>query len=198
VHPDDVRDLLIEQVAELNRMLDDRSELGVKGMEHVDTDVFITIGVDHAAAAPVPLEVALELAGEKKLLVAGAGGQIVNQVLFNVPTAVPLLGEKTERDLLLRVGCDGFNGRPPLAELLRPEDRSLLPDAEWPRDPSGQGIVPAHPVYRRKFFCRPGFREFHVLDQHADQPWDRIREQSTLGWLLVPLLADLKTRWKLL
>jgi hypothetical protein len=56
-----------------------------------------------------------------------------------IPREVPLLGQKSERELLLRIGCDGFNGRPPLAELLRPENRTLLPDAEWPRDPSNQG-----------------------------------------------------------
>jgi len=139
----------------------------------------------------------LEIAGDKKLIVpAGPGRE--SQLLFGIPREVPLLGQKSERELLLRIGCDGFNGRPPLAELLRPEDRTLLPDAEWPRDPSNQGIVEAHPIYNRKFFCRPGFREFHVLDQHADHPWDAIREQRTIGWLVVTLLGELQTRWKLL
>ena len=196
MHPDDVLDLLAGQVAELERMLESRPELGVMGLERADTDILITIGVEHTAAAPVPLEVALAVAGEKKLVVPGVGGDVVT--LFNVPTLVPILGQQTKRDLLLRVGCDGFDGRPPLAELLRPVDRTPLPGPEWPRDPAGQGIVDGHPRYKRKFFCRPGFREFHEHDQHADQPWDAIREQSTLGWLLVPLLSDLMTRWKLL
>lgn len=196
MHPDEVLELLDEQVRDLERMLDDRPELGVTSVQRADTDVFITLTVSHASAAPVPLEVALAVAGEKKLVIPGPGGDVVR--LYNVPTAVPLLGETTERELLLRIGCDGFNGRPPLAELLQPSDRTPLPGDEWPRDPAGQGIVAAHPIYKRKFFCRPGFREFHEHDQHADQPWDAIREQSTLGWLAVPLLGDLKTRWKLL
>ena len=102
-----------------------------------------------------------------------------------------------ERELTLHLGCDGFDGRPPLAELLRPDDRTPLPDAEWPRDPLNQGIVPAHPKYKRKFFCRPGFREFHEHDQHSDRSWDSIREQTTIGWLVVTLLGDLQTRWML-
>jgi hypothetical protein len=197
VHPEDVRELVVEQVADLERLVADRPELGVKQIELEGTDVFVMVAVEHAASAIVPLNIALEIAGDKKLIVpAGPGRE--SQLLFGIPREVPLLGQKTQRELLLRIGCDGFNGHPPLAELLRPEDRTLLPDAEWPRDPSNQGIVEAHPIYKRKFFCRPGFREFHVLDQHADHPWDSIREQSTIGWLVVTLLGELKTRWKLL
>lgn len=196
MHPDDVRDLVTDQFDELEQMVGDRPELGVTSMERAETDVFITFRVAHAAAAEVPAEVALSIAGEKKLIIPGPGGDVVQ--LFNVPQAVPLLGQVTEREFLVRIGCDGFNGRPPLAELLRPGDRTPLPDDEWPRDPAGLGIVAGHPIYKRKFFCRPGFREFHEHDQHADQPWEAIREQSTLGWLVVPLLGDLKTRWKLL
>ena len=197
MHPDDVRELVVEQVAELERLVAERPELGVKGVELEGTDVFLTVAVEHTASAAVPANVAVEIAGQKKLIVPGGPGQ-ENQLLFDIPREVPLLGQKTERELLLRVGCDGFDGRPPLAELLRPEDRTLLPDAEWPRDPSNQGIVEAHPIYKRKFFCRPGFREFHVLDQHADHPWDASREQTTIGWLVVTLLGELQTRWKLL
>ena len=197
MHPEDVRELVVEQVADLERLVADRPELGVKQIELEGTDVFVMVAVEHAASATVPPNIALEIAGDKKLIVpAGPGRE--SQLLFGIPREVPLLGQKTQRELLLRIGCDGFNGQPPLAELLRPEDRTLLPDAEWPRDPSDQGIVEAHPIYKRKFFCRPGFREFHVLDQHADHPWDSIREQSTVGWLVVTLLGELKTRWKLL
>ena len=196
MHPDDVRELVAEQVAELKRLLADRPELGVKSVERDDTDVYISIAVEHAASTAVPANVAVEIAGAKKLIVPGAGGP--EMFLFGMPREVPLLGQKTERELLLRLRCDGFNGRAPLAELLRSDDRTLLPDAEWPRDPLNQGIVEAHPIYKRKFFCRPGFREFHILDQHADHPWDAIREQTTIGWLVVTLLGELQTRWKLL
>jgi len=197
VHPEDVRELVIEQVADLERLVADRPELGVQRIELEGTDIFVVVAVEHAASAAVPPNIAVEIAGQKKLIVPVGPGQ-ESQLLFGIPREVPLLGQKTQRELLLRIGCDGFNGRPPLAELLRPEDRTLLPDAEWPRDPSNQGIVEAHPIYKRKFFCRPGFREFHVLEQHADHPWDAIREQSTIGWLLVTLLGELQTRWKLL
>ena len=198
MHPEDVEELVAEQVAELERMVEERPELGVKRVEFESPDLFVTVVVEHAASAEVPPNVAIEIAGQKKLIVPGAPGQAENQLLFGIPREVPLLGQKSERELLLRIGCDGFDGRPPLAELLRPESRTLLPDAEWPRDPSNQGIVEAHPIYKRKFFCRPGFREFHVLDQHADHPWDAIREQRTIGWLVVTLLGELQTRWKLL
>lgn len=196
MHPDDVRELVAEQVADLERMLAERPELGVRGVEVDDTDVLVTIASQRTAAAEVPPQVALEIAGHKKLIIPGAGGQ-QNIHLFDIPREVPLLGQTTQGELLLRLGCDGYDGRPPLAELLRPEDRTPLPDAEWPRDPSNQGIVAAHPRYKRKFFCRPGFREFHEHDQHADRPWDAIREQTTLGWLVVTLLGDLQTRWNL-
>jgi hypothetical protein len=197
VHPEDVRELVAEQVADLERMLDERPELGVRHVELEDTDLFVTVAASHAASTEVPPELAVEIAGQKKLIIPGAAGQ-QSVHLLDIPREVPLLGQTSARELLLRLGCDGFNGRPPLAELLRPEGRTPLPDAEWPRDPSNQGIVAAHPKYKRKFFCRPGFREFHEHDQHADRPWDAIREQTTIGWLVVTLLGDLQTRWRLL
>lgn len=178
-------------------MIAERPELQVQHAELDDLDIFLTVSVATNASAPITPEVALSLAGEKRLIVpAGPGHETA--LLFGVPQSVPLLGQKTVRDVLLRVGCDGFNGRPPLAELLRPDDRSRLPDDEWPREPAGQGIVQAHPIYGRKFFCRPGLREFHVLDQHADNPWDAIRESSTIGWIVVSLLGELHTRWTML
>lgn len=191
MHPEDVRELVAEQFAELERMVDERPELRVKRAELANTDIFLTIAIETNPAEPLPAALALELA-PKKLFLPGPGGMQAH--VFDFPQAVPRLGQKTARDLVLRVGCDGFNGRPPLAELLA-EDRTPLPDTEWPREPSGQGIVQAHPIYNRKFFCRPGLREFHELDQHADRPWDAIREQSTIGWIVVSLLGELQTRW---
>ena len=111
--------------------------------------------------------------------------------------AVPDLGQLIERELLLRIRCDDFDGKPPLAELLRPADMTPLPDNEWPRDPSNRGIVPAHPKYARKFFCRPGFREFHEHPDHEDHPWDRIRAESSLAQHVIGLVYDLKSRWRL-
>lgn len=199
MHPEVVRELVREQFEELERLLSDRPELDVSGVELDDTDIFITLSVETTTAAPVPPELMLELAGNKKLLLPGQPGHAGQAIVFGQQVqAVPLLGQTATRDLLLRVGCDGYNGRPPCGQLMRSDDRTVpLPDEEWPREPAGQGIVQAHPVYKRKFFCRPGFREFHELDQHADTPWDGIRETRTLGWIVMPLLSDLQQRWKL-
>lgn len=197
MHPDDVRDLVADEFAGLERLVAERPELGVQALELQGLDIEITLSVETSAAAAVPPEVWINLGAGKTLLLPAAPGQA--QVVSNVPQTVPILGETTQREFVLRLGCDGYNGRPPLALLVRPDDRTTpLPDDEWPREPAGQGIVQAHPVYKRKFFCRPGLREFHELDQHADTPWDAIREASTLGWIVVSLLGDMQTRWKLL
>jgi hypothetical protein len=194
VHPEDVRELLVEQVAEFNRMLGDLPLLGVNTVEFVGTDLLITQTVAHTAVAVVPPELALQLSGSKTLLIAAPGG-VVQQVF--VPQNVPDLSQITSHELLLRVGCDDFDGQPPLAELLRPSDRTPLPGPEWPKDPSGRGIVDGHLLYKRKFFCRPGFREFHSHPEHEDRPWDAIRHQSSIGSLVIPLLNDLKNRWRM-
>jgi hypothetical protein len=196
MHPEDVQELLVEQVAELKRMLGDLSELDVNTVELVGTDILISQTVAHTAVTDVPPALALQLSGAKTLLIAAPGGGVVQQVV-SVPQKVPDLSRITSDELLLRVGCDDFDGQPPLAELLRPSDRTPLPGPEWPTDPSGRGIVDGHPLYKRKFFCRPGFREFHSHPEHQDTPWDAIRHQSSIGGLLIPLLNDLKTRWRM-
>jgi hypothetical protein len=199
MHPEDVRELVADEFSQLERLVGERAELGVKGLELAETDVYVSLTVATSAAAAVPPEVLMNLGAGKTLLLPGTPGQGARAVVFNLPQSVPILGETTARELVLRLGCNGYNGRPPLAQLMRPDDRTApLPDDEWPREPAGQGIVQAHPRYKRKFFCRPGLREFHELDQHADTPWDAIRESSTLGWIVVSLLGDLQTRWKLL
>jgi hypothetical protein len=195
VHPDDVCDFVADCYAELGAVLEERLELGVKSTELDDTDIYVLMGVGHAAATAVDPGLARQLAGDKKLLIAVGPGQY-QELIFGAPV-VPDLSRIVERELLLRVRCDDFDGKPPLAELLRPTDRSPLPDDEWPKDPTNRGIVPNHPTYKRKFFCRPGFREFHEHAEHEDHPWDQIRAESTLAHRLVPLIHDLKFRWKL-
>jgi hypothetical protein len=107
---------------------------------------------------------------------------------------VPLIGRSSPRELVLAVGCDNWDGTPPSAELLRP-DRTPLPAAEWPQDSIGRGIAIGHPEYARKFFCRPGFREYHSHPIHKDDPWDTHREGFSLAAILLGLLDDLAHRW---
>ena len=195
MHPDDVREYVTACYEELCRELPDHPELGVKSTELDDTDIYVLIGVDHSAATAVDPSLARELAGDKKLIIAVAPGQY-QEIVYGAQF-VPDLSQVVERDLLLRVRCDDFDGKPPLAELLRPDDRTSLPDDEWPKDASNRGIVPNHPKYKRKFFCRPGFREFHEHAEHEDHPWDQIRAESTLAHRLLGLIHDLKFRWRL-
>lgn len=194
MHPDDVREYVSVCYGELETQLAERPDLGVKSLALDDVDIYILIGVEHRAAVSVDPRIAIELAG-KHVAVPIGPGQF--QVLAPLVQQVPDLGKPIERELLLRIGCDNYDGTPPLAELVRPEDRSTLPDAEWPHDPSNRGIVPAHPKYKRKFFCRPGFREFHEHPDHEDHPWDRIRAESSLAQHVIGLIHDIKFRWSL-
>lgn len=197
MHPDDVREFVAACYGELRASIDDSPELGVKATELDGTDIYIVIGVGHAAATPVDPALARELAGDKRVLIPIGPGQY-QELVFGAPASfVPDLGNLIERELLLHVGCDDFDGKPPLAELLRPDDRTPLPDDEWPMDGTNRGIVPNHPVYKRKFFCRPGFREFHEHAEHEDHPWDQIRAEATLAQHVVGIIHDLKFRWKL-
>jgi hypothetical protein len=109
---------------------------------------------------------------------------------------VPLLGREHTRRLVLAVGCENWDGTPPTAELLLP-DGSPLPEGEWPQDYVNRGIVIGHPEYDRKFFCRPGFREYHSHPVHKDDPWDEHREGFSLSQLLLGLVTDLTKRWTL-
>jgi hypothetical protein len=109
---------------------------------------------------------------------------------------VPLLGRGHTRRLVLAVGCENWDGTPPTAELWLP-DGSPLPDGEWPQDYVNRGIAIGHPDYDRKFFCRPGFREYHTHPVHKDDPWDEHREGFSLSQLLLGLVTDLTKRWTL-
>lgn len=195
MHPDDVRDYVAACYEDFCGLLADHPELGVKSTELDGTDIYVVISVAQSAATTVDPALARELAGGKTLMIAVAPGQY-QEIVYGAQL-VPDLSQFVERELLLRVRCDDFDGKPPLAELLRPEDRSPLPDDEWPKDSTNRGIVPNHPKYKRKFFCRPGFREFHEHAEHEDQPWDAIRAESTLAYRLLGLIHDLKFRWRL-
>lgn len=196
MHPDDVREYVEKSVGELKRMIDERPELAVTAIELTDTDLFIAVGLTQHAPVAVDKNVGAAIGVVKTILVPAGPGQYVERPVGRPVVAVPEVGETIDRELVLYLHCGDFDGKPPLAELLRP-DRTPLPANEWPKDPELQGIVPNHPIYKRNFFCRPGFREFHEHEQHEDEPWDKYREQSSLGRIVVSLLYELKYRWTL-
>jgi hypothetical protein len=106
------------------------------------------------------------------------------------------LSQSSRRRLVAHLDCTDFDGQPPTAELMLP-DRTPLPPGQWPKDLIEQGIVQNHPDFKRPFFCRPGFREFHTHPQHEDEPWDKYRESITLEHVVIDLLDDLVHRWVL-
>lgn len=183
MHPGDVAAYVAGQVAELQRRVQEAPELGVTcvALEN-DTDLYITFRKRERPRleATLPADV------------LGPQGQEVTKRFV-----VPDLGRASERELILFLECDGLDGRPPTAQLLS-ADRSPLPAEQWPTDlGGGQGVIHGHRDYPRKFFCRPGLREFHTHSQHADEPWDRYREQLPLRTVVLGLLNDLQKRWTL-
>jgi len=125
---------------------------------------------------------------------AGPGVLVGNQIVGTVFN-VPILGSRRREQLILTLDVTDFDSQPPTAELLA-ADGTPLPPERWPRDVEGQGIVPDHPLWRRRpFFCRPGTREFHTHPQHEDEPWDAYREGMSLSNIVLSLIRDLTTRW---
>ena len=192
MHPEDVEEFVRASVEDFRARLSAREDtLGVKEVVLERTDLYLMLSLKHLARVALSESLARELHSAQSLLVAVGPMQMIQQTAF-----VPDLGATSKRDLVLHLALDDYDGKPPLA-VLRREDRSILPDSEWPIDPSQRGIVAEHPIYKRKFFCRPGFREFHEHEQHADEPWDGIRESTTLARILLPLLEDLSYRFRL-
>jgi len=109
---------------------------------------------------------------------------------------VPLLGTTQEEEFVLFLECDDFDSQAPTVVILD-SDEVLLPPERWPHDGKNRGIVQGHPDFGplRKFFCRPGTREFHSHPQHEDTPWDAERESMTIDGLVLGILRDLKERW---
>lgn len=182
MHPDDVAEFVASEVATLEQRIDGRPELGVRAVELRErTDLRIGFATTERTLVAAP--VASNLLGP-------GGGALVFQTPILDLGAAPV-----ERQLVLRMDCEDFDGRPPSAELLHP-DGSPLADREWPRDPANQGIVRGHPIYGvRPFFCRRGLREFHTHPQHEDEPWDLFREAVSLPQIALELLGDLTQRW---
>jgi hypothetical protein len=182
MHPADVAEYVLGEVAELRRSLQGMPELGVGAVE-LEDDVDLYIGfrkVDRPR---------LEVAVLPGLL--GPGGnpmQVGHQAID--------LSQKRERELILYMNCEDLDGVPPSAELLLP-DRTPLPPPEWPQDLSRQGLAHGHPEYERPFFCRRGLREYHSHPGHEEDPWDVHREAVSLHVIALELLDDLHKRWTL-
>lgn len=196
MHPDDVRQFVQESVGELERMLAERPELDVSALSLEGFDLYLALELTQHVPVALNKDLGVEIGVVRTILLPVGPGQFVERPLGPAVIAVPDVGQSVARKLVVRFGCDGFDGQPPLAELLNP-DRTPLPASEWPKDPELRGIVANHPIYKRNFFCRPGLREFHEHEQHEDEPWDKYREQSSLGRIVVSLLHDLKFRWTL-
>jgi hypothetical protein len=192
LHPEDVAEFIEASVEDLrarHALLEDA--LGVQDLVLEGTDLYIPLSLRHHPRVALSAELARELGSAQSILVAVGPLQAIQQTAY-----VPDLGASSQRELILQMGLDDYDGKPPLAMLLR-LDRTPLPDEEWPIDPAQRGIVAGHPIYKRKFFCRPGLREFHEHEQHADEPWDGIRESTTLAKIVLPLLHALNHRFTL-
>lgn len=141
----------------------------------------------------------VELRGGTNLLV-GFKSKTTRAVtgITGIPGAVevPLLGTAQEDEFILFLECDDFDAQAPTVVILD-ADEIPLPPERWPHDPKNRGIVQGHPDFgdQRKFFCRPGTREFHSHPQHEDSPWDLERESMTIDGLVLGILRDLKERW---
>lgn len=171
MHPDDVTDLVEEQVDLLREQLHHAADSPVEDVSLTGT----TLDVRFTKVS-------------RGMLVARPGeGSLV-------PQRVVDLSRKVTRSLILHMECDNFDAQPPTAELLD-VDGNPLPATQWPQDLAGGGIVGAHPQYPRPFFCRRGLREYHTHPQHEDDPWDGHREGLALHALVLELLHDLGERW---
>jgi hypothetical protein len=182
VHPDDVAEYVVEEVERTRERLEARADLNVAFLD-LEDDVQLYVGFDKVER-PVVTAVA-------PAQVQGPGGIPVQFEFAGVD-----LSQSSRRQLVAHLDCTDFDGQPPTAELMLPDRTPLLP-GQWPKDLIGQGIVQNHPDFKRPFFCRPGFREFHTHPQHEDEPWDKYRESITLVQIVIDLLDDLQHRWVL-
>lgn len=184
MHPLDVADLLRQEVERLGDQIAQeaalRAEAPVLALEPSPT---ITVAFAKVERARLQETVPLGMLGP-------GGGALARQV-----QGIDL-SSKTERRLILQLGCEDYDGQPPTAQLLS-SDGTPLPAEQWPKDLIRQGIIDGHRDYNRPFFCRPGLREYHTHPQHEDDPWDRHREALRLHAITLNLLHDLQARWML-
>jgi hypothetical protein len=200
VHPDDVADYVADAVAELERRAGE-TDLPIDALElrdRVDLRLRLRLRSHEAVrviSGPSPGAIAVPVRPGGPAGPAAPGlllgpGAMVRQQQMNVPD----LGSLRTRELILRVDCSDFDGKPPLAELLTSAGEPL-PPREWPHDPREQGIIHKHPKYGRPFFCRRGLREYHEHPQHEDDPWDRWREGTPLYQIVLGVVTDLRDRF---
>lgn len=211
MHPDDVAQVVEEEVEELRARLAAAPELRTGPVELIDRFELRVPLIKHDHNQAHVLEF---LGGAPACKQCGLRQR--QRVLFN-------LGPLLERRLILRCDCSGYDARAITAELLD-HDGSRLPGRLWPKEvgvggldalelPGGndalprarrvhvlgpQAIIQDHADYDRPFFCRRGLREYHSFPQHEDNPWDRHRESVRIFDIVPELLADLQTKWVIL
>lgn len=181
MHPSEVRLHVIEAVDELRARIVN-VDLGITGITLDKEQLVLSIRFDHH-------ELETTTAVERSPLHLAGGQQRARTV------RVPLIGgSHTTRPLVLRMGLDAFDLKPPTAELLD-VDGNRLPRGEWPGSFDQRGIVDDHPRYGRPFFCRRGLREYHEHPQHEEDPWTKYRNGLPLHAIVIELLTELRVRW---
>lgn len=182
MHPADVLDFVTDEVAELERRLESRSDLGVLALQQEDVVVDLEVDIVRYATATATASSGL-LAGRGAIPVRTHFGQ------------VPVIGSSAPDRLVLRTECSNFDATPPAVDLLD-ADGELLPEHRWPRGILAPGGIAARRQGDgRPFICRRGLRAYHEHPQHADDPWDLHREGMRLADIVIGVLDDLKTRW---
>jgi hypothetical protein len=173
VHPDDVAALVADEFGNLQQQIAARADPSVGAIRRAGSTL-ITVEVSARAYESEMVPTGLVLPG---------GAQTARRI--------PILGRQ-RRDLVLVIDCANWDGTPPEFDL---RHRNGDPLAEWPKGTTNGGIARGHPFYGRPFFCRPGTREYHSHPVHADDPWDKYREGTTLAGIVMGLLDDLANRW---
>lgn len=182
MHPTDVAEYVLGEVAELRRSLMEMPELGVGAIE-LEEQVELYVDFRKVDRPRLQASVVPGLLGP-----GGNPLQIGREAID--------LSQKRERELLLHMNCENLDCHPPSAELLLP-DRTPLPPQDWPQDLTRGGLAHGHPKYDRPFFCRRGLREYHSHPGHQEDPWDIYREAVSLHVIALELLDDLHNRWTL-
>lgn len=89
----------------------------------------------------------------------------------------------TGRVRVFRFRFDGWNDQPPSLSLVDGETLEELPGTMWPTDGQGHwhptGWQPAGgQTTTRPFMCMVGIREYHTHTSHAQDSWDKYKNES--------------------